>query len=153
MADDTELNVKFGATTGEVKAGAQDVKAQIASITESVGGLKDAFAGLAEGIIAAFSIEKISQFVDGMAELAVQTQKTASLLGISTAQVSGLDIAARASGESLETVTHSLERLGLNLAKGDAGSKQVTAALQALGLQAKDLIGQPLPEEIGRAHV
>lgn len=148
MADD-DLSVKFGGETSGLKTAAQESKDQIASIADSIEGLKGGFLGLAEGIAAAFSAEKITQFVEGMANLAVQTQKTASLLGISTSAVSGLDIAARAGGESLETVTHSLERLGLGLQRGQAGSQQAMSALHALGLEAKNLIGQPLPEVLG----
>jgi hypothetical protein len=148
MADD--VSVTFGASIEKLIAGIHEATNAIKGFAEPLEGLQSHFAQIGEAIAGAFAVEKISEFFEKMSELGVQTQRTAALLGISASSVSGLDVAAKASGGSLEGMTMSLERFGVALVKGEAGGKQQTAALQALGMSAKDFVGVPLPDVLSK---
>lgn len=148
MVDD--VSVTFGASIEKLIAGIDKATDAVKGFAKPFEELQSNFALIGEAIAAAFAVERIAAFFENMAELGVQTQRTAALLGISTQAVSGLDIAAKASGGSLEGMTMSLERFGLALVKGDAGSKQQSAALSALGMSAKDFVGVPLPDVLAK---
>lgn len=136
MAD---VDVKFGAQVAEALQGAKQVSDSIKGVAETVSGLTGVFTHVAEGIAAAFSVEKIAEFVKRMEELGVQTQRTMAILGVSAGTAETLTIAAHATGGSADALTFAMSRLSAALIRADAGSLQVTAALKALNLSAKDL--------------
>jgi hypothetical protein len=148
LADD--VTVSFAASIEKLIAGIEGAKSALEGFTAPFEKITSAAGKIGEALASAFAVHEIDEFFRRMAELGVQTQRTAALLGVSTSAVSGLDIAAQASGGTLEGMTSSLERFGLNLVKGAAGSKQQEAALRALGLSAKDFVGVPLPDVLGK---
>jgi hypothetical protein len=147
MADDS-VAVVFSASIGQLIEGVAEVKQAILSIADPIASVASTFGALGESIAAAFAVEKIAGFFENLAEGATQTAKIAQVLGISNGAVGELDVAAKATGTSVEAFAKSLERLGLNLAKGAAGSAQQAAALNALGISANQLIGLPLAERM-----
>jgi hypothetical protein len=148
LADD--VTVTFAASIEKLIAGMNQATGALKGFAELFEAITGIAGKVAETIAAAFAVDKINEFFEHMAELGTQTQRTASLLGVQTSAVAGLDIAAKASGGSLGEMTTSLERFGANLARGAAGSQQQEAALRALGLSAKDFVGVPLPDVLGK---
>ncbi len=136
MAD--EVSVVFSAQIGQLIDGVSKVKEAILSIAEPVARLQESFGQIGEGLAAAFAVEKIDEFFVHFGELATMTQRNAALLGVTTEEISGLDIAAKASGGSLEGLVSSMSRLGLALARAGAGSEEARAGLRALGIQAQE---------------
>jgi len=134
MADDVQ--VQFGAEAGQLIDSLSQVRFALQGLSNPIRGIRDNLGELGEAFIAAFAVHEIDHFVEAMTNIAVQTQRASVLLGVSTGQVAGLNIAAEAGGGSLQELTSSMERLGLSLARADAGSKQAVAGLQALGISA-----------------
>lgn len=136
MADD--VSVIFSAQIGQLIDGVAEVKESILSIGETLSSVQDALGEFGEAFVAAFAVEKVAGFFEHFAELGQQTAVAASLLGVSTEQISGLDIAAKASGSGLDGMVHSMERLGASLASAEGGSLKARAGLEALGISVKD---------------
>src|SRR6185503_13843197 len=129
-------------------AGVDQVKHSIEGIAAPVRALQATFKELGEVMLAAFAVERVAHVIEQFAELGTQTQRTATLLGTTAGEVAGLNLLAQATGGGLEGMTFAFQRLGLALARADAGSEQARAALTALGLQAKDLEGLPLEAKL-----
>jgi hypothetical protein len=136
MADN--VAVVFSAQIGQLIDGVAAVKESILSIAEPIAAVQESLGAFGEAFAAAFAVEKIAGFFEHFAELGTQTQQAATLLGIGTDKISGLDIAAKASGGSLEGLVQSMERLGASLANAEGGSEKAKAGLQALGISAKE---------------
>jgi hypothetical protein len=135
MADN--VSVIFSAQIGQLISGVDEVKQSIQSIASPIASITGALGSVGEAFATAFAVDKIDEFFSHFAELAVQTQRNASLLGVSVQSIGGLDILAKSAGGSIETLVMSMERLGLSLARAGAGSAQAVAGLQALGISAK----------------
>lgn len=137
MADD--VSVKFGASIGPLVEATNSVR-------EKIEGLQHTVEHLGEMIGIGFTVEGVKEFILSMSELGEQTKRTAEILGITTEQVGQLDFVARSTGSTGEELRHTLEKMALALEKAGSGASPTAAALQAMGLHAKDLIGVPLPE-------
>ena len=101
-------------------------------------GMVSAFSEMGEALLAAFAVEKVSEFFEQFAEMGAQTLKFATLLGTSTEQIGALDLAAKGSDTSLEGLAHSMERLGMTLAQAGGGGEKAKAGLEALGIEARE---------------
>lgn len=143
MSDD--VTVKFGAETTEASNSITQLREVLRGLTAPIQGIRQNLGELAEAFVAAFAVEKLSEFFEKMAELGTQTERTAAMLGISTEEVGKLSAVALASGGSADSMTHAMERLALSLQHAQTGTGPAAAALKALGLSAQDLIGKPLP--------
>jgi hypothetical protein len=147
MADE-DVQVQFGAAIDGAIAGIKQVSASIEEMAAPIAALQEAFSGLGEVIVATFAVEKIASFVEAFADLGTQTQRTATLLGISTQEVSGFDLMARSTGGSVEGFTTSMERLSMQLNRSQSAASPARAALAALGITAKELQSLPLEGKI-----
>ncbi len=150
MADETDVEVRFGADTKGVSEGAKDVGRSIEGLKNQVEGFGDIFFKLGEGIAAAFSIERIKEFIVSMAELGEQTVRTSEIFGISTQEVGLLSFAARETGGSAEGLVRSLERMSLSLQQAGAHATPTAIALKALGLSSSEITKLPLPDMLGK---
>lgn len=173
MADD-DVQVTFGAKIDELVAGVKAINDHLGTIkdkasevsehstsmftqisealrgiTNPIQGIKAGLGEVAEAFVATFAIEKILSFYEGMAELATQTQRTATMLGISVGQVAGLDLAAKATGGSIDGLAMVMSRLNLNLSKGAKASADFRGAMSSLGLEGKELAALPLNDQLG----
>lgn len=135
----SDQNVEVGITAaiGQFISSMEHVAESLTGIATPLSKIQGIAKEAGEALAAAFAIEKIAEFEEHMEHLAVATQRTMALLGATAGQVATINVAAEAAGMSLETVVHSMERLGLALARADAGSLQAKAALEALGISAK----------------
>jgi hypothetical protein len=140
MAD---VMISFGAALEQLVEGVEGAKSAIE-------GFKANVEKVAELATLGFGTEKIAEFVSEMGELGEHVERTAAILGVSTRSVQELGFIARATGGDSESLALSMERLQVNLQKAQGGAGPAAAALQALGLRAKDLIGLPLDEQMNR---
>src|SRR5580704_10720725 len=113
MADDVQ--VRFGASIGELIAGVDEVKEAILSVAEPVMKVKEAFASVGEAFIAGFAVERVVEFYESMAELGERTERTMAIFGQSSKQVGELDFIAKATGTSADGLSHAMERFALSL--------------------------------------
>lgn len=144
MADD--VSVKFGATIGDVVEATNKVREQLKGLQEHVAGISEMFGKLGELIGIAFSLEAIKRFIESMAELGEQTERTANIFGISTQKVGELNFLASATGGSAQDLVRSLERMALTLEQAGDKATPMARAIAALGLSAKDLVQLSLPD-------
>jgi len=146
-----DVQVRFGASIGELIEGVSHVRESIDSVGESVAGLNEKFHSLAEIAGVALSIEGFKSFIEGMAHLGTDTERSMATLGISAEQVGELSGVAKLTGTSFEALSTTFERMTLNVQKSTRDAFNPAAqVLQVLGLNAKDLIGLPMDQYFER---
>lgn len=133
MAD---VNITIGAAFDELISTVDGIKSTIGDLAGILGG--------------AFAVDQIASFIDSMAQLGRETERTASILGVSTQQVQEFNFIAKATGTSSEALSMMMERLQLGLQRAAVASSPQAAALKALGLSMKELVGIPLDEQMNR---
>lgn len=148
MAD--TVRVQFSAQIGALIKGVEDAKSAIESVKASTDRVTEGAKSLLEAFGVGFSVDKLIEFTGQMAELGEQVERTSAMLGTSTKETQELGFIAKATGGSEESLALSMERLQVNLQKAATGAGPAAAALQALGLRAKDLIGLSLTEQMNR---
>lgn len=140
MADD-DVQVSIGATIGDLVAGVEQAKGSIEGFGESLKGIAE-LAGVA------FTADMIKEWITSTAELGEQMERSAAMLGITAQQASELSGMARLTGTDFDSLTHIMERFELGLTTAEGKSSRVGAALKALGLDAREFIGVPLPKQL-----
>ena len=145
-----DTTITVGADIGKLSEAMTQAKEKIASLSESAEGVNERFKTLLELAGIALSLEGIKEFIKSMGELGEATERTSAILGISTVQVGEYNYIARMAGGSTQGMAMSMEILATNLQRAKTGQGQSAEALKAMGLNAKDLIGLPLPEVIGK---
>ena len=144
MADDSDVNVRFGSAVEGLLAGANQVKASIDSIKENVASLNESFVRLAEVAGISLSIAGIKSFIESMAELGEKTVAKADELGVPAEKVGELSGIAKLTGTSIDVLAHSFERMTLMVQRSASSAFSPAAeGLRVLGINAKDLIGLP----------
>lgn len=128
---DSEAEVIFGANITGITAGITQVRELLKGLTEPINGIREGLGELADAFIVAFAVEKIGKFAEGMAELGLQTTKASEILGISTDEVGGLGLIAKASGVQLGSLEMAFGRMSRNIIEGSGQTKR---AFDALGL-------------------
>jgi hypothetical protein len=146
----SSVQVQFSASIKDLIDATDRVKAEIEGIRDVADKVSEGFKGLAETFGLAFSVDKIAEFVSEMAELGEHTERMAAILGISTKGVQELGFIAKATGGDSESLALSMERLQVNLQKAQTGTGPAAAALSALGLSAKQLIGLSVDEQMNK---
>src|SRR5579883_2930001 len=133
MADD--VSVKFGANIQGLIAGVEEVKSSIDSISDTARHVAEIF-----GV--AFGVDAIKNFVERMADLGAQTERTAAILGLSNQKVIELSGYAELGNESIGDLAQQIQRAELNLQRSTRdGFNPAAQALRVLHLNAKDFIG------------
>ena len=151
MADD--VTVQIGATVDKLGSDIDQAKGKIESIGESVDSVSEAGKHLAEIFGIAFTIEGIKNFIESMAELGLQTERTMAMLGTSAAQTVEMGGIAKLTGLDMQGLATSIERMSLNVQRSTRDAYNPAAqALAVLGLKAKDLVGVPASEYLDKLH-
>lgn len=145
-----QVQVQFSASIKDLIDATERVKREIESIKDAAERVTEVFKKVAEAFGVAFSAEKIIEFVASMAEAGEQTERMAAILGESTKSVQELSFIAEITGGSTDQLALSMERLQVNLQKALTGTGPTAAALNALGLSAKELIALPIAEQMNR---
>jgi hypothetical protein len=150
---DTDVEIQFGAKIDDVIKGLDEVKGHLESLTKETEkqteaiseGFKKAGESVkrfAEILGISLTLEGLKSFVEHMAELGLQTERTMATLGVSAEGAGELAGVAKLTGTSFEGLSLSLERMSLNIQRSTRDSFNPAAqALHALGLSAKDFIG------------
>jgi hypothetical protein len=173
MADDT-VNVTFGAQVDDLVKGGQqvldvlnDIKDKggesgkgagegftqlreiLQGLTAPIRGIRENLGELADIFVLGFGVEKVAKLVEEMVELGNQTSTTAQILGMSSEEVGRLGAVAALSGTTTEMLASSFERYSVNIQRAQTGTGPASAAIKALGLNAKELLAMPLQEQVG----
>lgn len=148
MADQNQIDVIFGAKLDGLNAGVDQAKSAIRSITDPIEDLKNSFGTIAESIAGAFAVEKVMQFVESMERLAIQTERTMALLGVSAKTTTEFNIAAQSTGGNVDGMTRAIERMGSNLTRVKDGTEPAAMALRALGINMRDFLAMPTEDKL-----
>ncbi len=107
--------------------------------------LKGNLAEIVELVVAAFAVEKLHEFAEGMAKLGMETQRAATVLGIPTEEVGALKLLGQSVGVELSTIEMAFSTLAKNM---ETGSKQTKVALATLGLSIEELSGKTTTQQL-----
>jgi len=147
---DSDVEVQFGATTSGLDEGVSHAKSQIGSLGESMEGLSSTLEKFAGAFGAAFSVEALVGFVEKMGELGESIERTSAMLGTTNKDTQELGYIAEVTGGSADGMATAMERFQVSLARAQNPMSQQAKALKVFGLNAKELIGLPLPEQMNR---
>jgi hypothetical protein len=78
MADDNDVEIRFGASTDDALAGIAQVRAALAGLTEPVSGLGGSLGRLGDAFGSALPLDKLSQAAKGFDDLSTAAQRTAA---------------------------------------------------------------------------
>lgn len=147
MADDNVVLIEFGAKIDKLVDATNQVYDRLQHLSNSADEIGSGFRHLGELIFAAFSIERITAFVENMANLGEQTEITAAKLGATNETVTLFSGIAKLTGTSIDGMALSIERMSLNVQRSTRDAFDPAAqGLKVLGLNAKDLIGLPVDQ-------
>lgn len=142
---EADVEVKFGADTHGIESGSKTAAHAVQEFGERLNevaekALKFTEIALIGGAVKEVA-EKISEFVEGMAELGDVTEDTAAILGVATERIGELEYIAEASGGRLESVAMGMEMLATNSQKAAAGGRDQMDAFNRLGVSLKNADG------------
>jgi len=157
MADNSDLSVKVGADISDLDAGMNQAKSAVADFSSGIDGIKSQFDAFGDtvktlaGLLGvAFSVDALKDWISTEADLGEQMERTAAKLGITAQEASQLAGMAKLTGTDFQTLQMNMERFQVGLASAHDGTSRVAQALKALGLNAKEFIGVPIPEQLNK---
>lgn len=130
----SDIDVTFGADTGDLKRGTDDAKRSLRSVDDETGRLTKSLNGMARGLLAAFSVRAIVAFTQAIGDAAERTDQLAQITGLSSREVRQWGTVAQASGKSVEDIVGAVGKLELSFTKAAAGSKKQADAFRELGI-------------------
>lgn len=139
MADDVSVVVsaESGNATDALKdvaQGVKDLKEQVASISEGAKAFRDKF-------LAAFSVEKVMEFVEAMTASATETERLTTALGATAETVETFHVAGMSAGTTVTAMSEGMTRLERTVSNANGGMDRSVDLLASLGLKAKDFTG------------
>lgn len=131
------LLVLGGAATSsfrQIRTGAGEAAEKVKGAAESVIALREAVSGIGEVLIAAFAIEQIAHFVEGLAEASEKALHTAQTFGLTVGEVQRLGAEATLAGVPIDAVTTAMQRLDKAFATAKQGGTQQANAFRQVGI-------------------
>jgi hypothetical protein len=146
MADDN-IQVQFGAQTGDLDSGVDHAKDKIAEISDPVDSIIDKFGEIAAAIAAAFTVDKIAEFIKGTAEAAEQIERLQDITGLTTDTIQTMQYAMQLTGGNAEQAGMMMSRLERNIYNAAAGAGPAYDAFSKLHVSL-DLLQHGTPDQI-----
>lgn len=151
MADDNIALIEFGAKIDRLIDGVNQIQSHIGGLKQHVEQIGEGFKKIAEIAGIAFSVEGIKRFIESMAELGLETERTMSMLGLSAQAVVDIGGVAKLTGTSMDGLALSLERMSLNIQRSTRDVfNPVAQGMKVLNLNAKELIGIPADQYLDK---
>ena len=122
--------------------GASSARNAVMEMGASFKEARDLVTEVGEAMIAAFAVEKITEFAKQMGDTAEQTQHTADTFGLTTGEVQALKAEASGLGVPFDAFTNAMQRSSRALTTAREGSKQAQEAFKVLGIN----IHEPITE-------
>ncbi len=132
MSDD--LDLKFGADTAGIAAGAREVMDHLDGIAAKSQEIQDIVKGLGEALIVAFAVDAIRDFVNEIVELGHDAERTAVQLGMTASEVAKLNDLADAGGVSHDEMRRAAVKLIGAMKDSKDETTEQAAAFRALGI-------------------
>ena len=110
--------------------------------------VRDHLGELVEIFAAAFAVEKIAEWAAETSEAAENIERESAKLGVSIEQIESLQSVAKLTGTDYGELAMQFEKLQLSLSKVGEKATPASEALRVLGLNAAQLRGQSLDQQI-----
>jgi len=123
-------------------------KSAFGTIGRSIGAVTSAVFSLKTAIVGVVGVGGIGLLVRNSLIATDTLSKTASKLGVTTEALSQLRFAAELSGVGIQTTDMAVQRFTRRLSEAANGTGEAKAALIELGINARDLTGIPLEEQM-----
>lgn len=133
MADDVQITVGVAL---------DQLQSSVDSAVSKFGEMKTA-------IVELMAAGGLTALVSSLAEMGEQAERSAAILGVSTEAAQELGVIAQISGGSLESITTQLVRLQVGLERGEKATSIQAAALNALGISARQFAATPIDKQMG----
>src|SRR5580692_1871587 len=115
MAGDDEVSVRFGAQTDEFNSGVDQVKDKLSEVGDAAEPLGGIFDDLAGKLAAAFTVDKITEFVRSAMEGADSLYILSERTGIAASTLSALNIPLQQNGSSVQDLANSMRFMSRNI--------------------------------------
>lgn len=136
---DSEIDIKFGASTDGIEAGAARTSEKIREVSGEVQKAEELFKYLGERMAEVFALHELTEFVSHMAELGEQALRSSAMLGMTVEQVQELGYAAKLAGTDSESFNQSMIRFERNIANAQKGAGNAAEAFHNLGISQQEL--------------
>lgn len=117
---------------------AEQVKGLAASIVE----MREMLSGVGEALMAAFAVEAVAKFAEGIAKAAETTDHAAVTFGLTTAEIQNMKAQAAGAGVPFESLTTGMMRLDRAFLTAKEGAKAPTEAFKTLGISTTESLSQ-----------
>jgi len=138
MAENVKITIS---AIDKTKKGFGSVGRALGGLTKSIFSMRTALVGVAGAAGFGLLVRSSLNATDSLA-------KTASKIGTTTEALSGLRFAAEITGVATTTMDMALQRFTRRTAEAAKGTGEAKGALQALGINARQLIDLPLDERM-----
>lgn len=133
------LNIGMSVQTGKFNKGINQARSGVSKFVGGLGSLKGAIVGLGAALAGAAIVKSLSSIVN--AELAAidKSSKFADEMGLTVAQLKGLELQTGLSGSKIENLEKGLQRLVRRLGEAKTGYGQGIKGLEQLGIAADQI--------------
>ena len=112
---------------------------------EKVGSFIERLKKVGESILAAFAVEKVTEFVKSQVEAATGLQRTAIQLGTTTDELQAMNFAAQQAGVGADALSNGLRFLNLHIAEAAQGGGEAAQLFKEAGVSITDAAGKSRP--------
>jgi hypothetical protein len=149
----SSLSVVLGGTVAPFTSAFASAGKTLDSFKSKVGGIGSTlmkFTGIGAAIGAIVGGAGFGLLFKSQSEAIDSAAKLSDRLGITTESLAALQHAAGLSGVETDALTGGLEKYLKNVSEAAGGNSQLSAAFNSLGLDAKELIGLPTDQAMGK---
>lgn len=129
-----DMDLKFGADTAGVGAGARQVVDYLDTIAGKSKEIQDVFEDVRNALVAVFAVDKIQEFISHVIDLGNDAQRTATQLGMTAREIAFANEMADRAGTSHDEMRRAYVRLISSMKAAKDESSEQAAAFKALGI-------------------
>lgn len=153
MATIASLLVNILARTDGLRDGLNRARGQLRGFGGAIRSIASSgaaqLAGLGAGLVAAFSVHRLSSFVKEQGNAIDELGKMAERLGVTTEEMTGFERAAALSGVTVEQVEKAISRMQRTLLEAQMGGREASETLARLGLNVDHLASMDPAAQFG----
>lgn len=128
-----------GEAAGLITGHMSQIRFALQGLLNPLRGIRENLGEIGEAFLGAFAVHQILHFVENMAELGVQTERTMAILGVTAQETLQLSGIAKLTGTSMDGLSNSIEHMSLNVQKSTRDAFSPAAqGLKQLGINAVD---------------
>jgi hypothetical protein len=134
MSDRADVQVVFGADISGLLSGIAEAQGALEEFGAGASGISQTFTELAEGVAAAFAVDKIGEFTEHFADLGTKITAMEAEFGLTGSQVQELGYAMEAAGGNSDSMSMAMLRMSRAMAEAQQKDGPQSQALERLGI-------------------